>query len=146
MSSGFFATRLNLDEHLVNGESVPGEWVLLKDLVYVSRSGVSYRVPRGFITDLASIPKPVRGLLDVNDKHRRAAVLHDYLYCVQGLPRAEVDALFLEAMEAVNVQPWKRKLMWAGVRVGGWMYWNKRARENDTEGDFVPDGYFSEVD
>lgn len=139
-----FVTRLSLEEHLQGGESVPGEWVLLKNLAYIAKDGRRFVVPRGFVTDLASIPKVLRNVLDVNDKHRRAAVLHDYLYVTQQVTRAEADALFLEAMGVVGVEAPKRYIMWAAVRTGGWIYWNKRARDKDTSGDFVPDGYFSE--
>lgn len=139
-----FITRLRLEELLENGESVPGEWVLFKDLFYRSATGRIWKVPRGFITDLASIPDLAKGLIDVNDKHRRAAVLHDYLYCVQTVPRDQADALFLEAMETVGVEKWKRNLMWAAVRAGGWMYWNRRAKNADTRGDFVTAEYFSD--
>lgn len=137
-----FVTRLRLEEHVEKGESVPGEWVVLEDLVFISKDSRRFTVPRRFITDLASIPKLARGLIDVNDKHRRAAVLHDFLYCAQIVSRAEADRLFLEAMEVLGVEPWKRRVMWAAVRSGGWIYWNRRAKANDLSGDFVGPGYF----
>jgi hypothetical protein len=100
-------------------------------------------VPKGFITDLASIPKPLRGLIEVNGKHRKAAVLHDYLYCSQMLARKDADALFLEAMELLGVSTLQRNVMWLGVRAGGGLYWNKRTSPEDTIQDFVPDSYFT---
>lgn len=144
MSKGF-VSRLSLDEHVKGGKSVPGEWVLRKNLAFITANGRRFVAPRGFITDLASIPKLLRNVIDVNGKHRRAAVLHDYLYVTQQVTRAEADALFLEAMEVLEVGKPTRLVMWAAVRAGGWIYWNKRAKAADTSGDFVPDGYFTDA-
>jgi len=138
-----FLTPLILEEYMRGARSVPGEWVVFQPLIYEGSLG-QLTVPRGFITDLASIPKFMRGLLDVNDSHRRAAVLHDFLYCAQHLTRKQADDLLLEAMEAIGVQAWKRNAMYAAVRVGGWAYWNKRANERPANGkDFVGPNYFN---
>ena len=138
-----FCSPLSLDEYVQNGVSVSGEWVVDRDLIYHSKAGDWYAVPRGFITDLASIPKALRWLIDVNGKHRRAAVLHDYLYCSQITTREEADALFLEAMGMIGVDTYQRNAMWSGVRAFGWRYWNKRTSPDDAIQDYVPDSYFS---
>lgn len=116
-----FETPLDLRAYM------PGEWLLLSPLRYLSTSGRRYVVPSSFITDLASIPRLLRGVFDQNGRSRPAAVLHDYLYCARLTSRAEADGLFLEALESVGM-PWAvRRSMWAGVRMGGWIYWNKRS-------------------
>lgn len=120
-SSAEFSTPLDLRAH------VPGEWVLLADLVYRSSDGRIYRVPSRFITDLASIPRIARPAIDRNGKSRRPAVLHDWLYCLHADTRAEADALFLEALQAEGVGLIIRRAMWLAVRAGGWVYWNARA-------------------
>lgn len=104
----------------------PDEWVLLLALIYMTKGGTRYIVPRGFITDLASIPRLLRALFDINGASRKAAVLHDFLYCIQYTTRAEADALFLEALEASGVGWATRWSMYLGVRSGGWMYWHAR--------------------
>lgn len=138
-----FCSGLFLQEYILNGWSVSGEWVVERDLLYFSKAGDWYMVPKGFITDLASIPKALRGLIEVNGKHRKAAVLHDYLYCSQILAREDADALFLEAMELLGVSTVLRNAMWLGVRSFGGLYWNKRTSPEDTIQDFVPESYFS---
>lgn len=85
-------------------------------------------VPEGFLTDLASIPRAVQWLIPVNGKHRRAAILHDYLFVIQDRDRASVDRLFLDAMEADGVSWLTRRTMYAAVRAGGWMPWNANDR------------------
>lgn len=74
-------------------------------------SGVKITVPAGFVTDLASVPKLARPLFPVYGKWTKAAVLHDYLWSMQGvlgymrLTQHETNDIFLEAMEVLNV-PW----------------------------------------
>jgi len=114
----------------------PGEWVVLLALIYMAKSGVRHIVPRGFITDLASIPAFLRGLFNVNGLSREPAVLHDFLYCIQYTTRAEADALFLEALESAGVGWATRYSMYLAVRAGGWMYWGKRG-DGITQEDFA---------
>lgn len=122
----------------------PGEWVVLLALIFMATDGKRYIVPRGFITDLASIPRLLRALFDVNGESRAAAVLHDFLYCIQHTTRAEADALFLEALKSCGV-PWAtRYSMYLGVRAGGWMYWQDRD-DGITQEDFVDSEYFAEA-
>lgn len=85
-------------------------------------------VPEGFLTDLASIPRAVQWLIPVNGPHRRAAILHDYLFVIQDRDRASVDRLFVQAMESDGVGWLTRRTMYAAVRAGGWMPWNKNDR------------------
>ena len=101
----------------------PGEWQLLSPLVYTSKVGKVWIVPKGFTTDLASIPRAARILIDRNGPSRPAATLHDYLYATGAVSRAEADSLFLEALEAASVGWVTRHLMHSAVRVAGWMFY-----------------------
>ena len=87
-------------------------------------------VPKGFETDLASIPAFFRRIIPVNDTHVLAAVVHDYLYSVKGkasatktVTRKQADKAFLEAMRELKVPVWKRNVMYRAVRMGGRTYW-----------------------
>lgn len=124
-----FLTPLDLRAHR------PGEWVVLLALIYKAKDGVRHIAPRGFITDLASIPRLFRDVFNVNGLSREPAVLHDFLYCIQYTTRAEADALFLEALESVGVGWATRYSMWLAVRAGGWMYWG--SRDCITQDDFA---------
>ena len=119
----------------------PDEWVLLLALIYLAKNGKRYIAPRGFITDLASIPRLLRALFDINGQSRAPAVLHDFLYCMHYTTRAEADALFLEALEATGVGWATRWSMYLGVRSGGWIYWSKRD-DGITQEDFLDDDDF----
>jgi len=138
---GKFLTRLVLDEHEIDGKSISGEWVMRFPLIYRSSTDCQYVVHRGFIHDLASIPRILQNVFQVNDEGRAAATLHDWLYCSQKTTRAQADALFLEAMAVRGVGWLQRHTMWAAVRSAGWIYWNKR-KNGMTSEDFVGPGYF----
>jgi len=91
-------------------------------------SGRCVVVPRGFVTDFASIPRPSQVLIP-KDVGRRAAIVHDWLYATKGLKgfftRKRCDEIFLEAMEVLKV-PWAtRHAMYSAVRLGGWWVWRK---------------------
>ena len=96
----------------------PGQWVLLRPLIW--NDGVKIVVPAGFSTDLASIPRVLRWLLQQNGASRRSAVLHDFLYRSHRMTRGSADALFKKALQSDGVNPVGVWLYWAGVRVGGW--------------------------
>lgn len=113
----------------------PGEWVLLKSISYVDRNGKEFKVPQWFITDLASLPAPVRAIFNVNDETRAAAILHDFLYCSKIVCRERADKLLKEAMLSLNSSIFKANAYYVGVRAGGWHYWNKRVGLDDD--DFV---------
>lgn len=92
-------------------------WELRGPLTYESGIySVPIVVPEGFLTDLASIPFFARWVLPVNDSHRLAAVVHDYLCRHDGFDRPLADRIFLEAMAVLGVPRWKRWPMFLAVR------------------------------
>jgi len=87
-----------------------------------------YVVPKGFITDFASIPFFMKWLIDDNGKHiREAAVLHDWLYSdlcnVHGMTREKADSLFWWAMDSLGAPNWKKDMVYASVRAFGWLFY-----------------------
>lgn len=99
------------------------EWQLVKPLVYDTGQNV-ITAPEGFVTDLASIPRPFRLFFPVHGKHTRAAVIHDYLYANQIGKRRDADQIFLGAMKVLGVSWIKRRIFYAAVRIGGAIAWN----------------------
>jgi len=88
-------------------------------------------VPKGFETDLASVPWPASMLIPKSGKYNPAAVLHDYICSTQERPRAECDRIFLEAMEVVGVPLVKRRIMYRAVRMFGWISWRNHSYKNE---------------
>lgn len=107
----------------------PDIWATTAPLAWDGKPPKGYRsvgpttVPRGFTTDLASIPQALRSVLDRNGVSRRPAVLHDWLYALQPCRRSLADATLRAALIADGETPFRAWVYWAGVRAGGWRPW-----------------------
>ncbi len=118
-------------------------WRLIRTFEYVwgkLETGLHIRVPAGFVTDFASSPRFFWPIVSPWGKWGKAAILHDWLYSKKGqrvvdlrghglvsIPRRKLaDGIFLEAMEVLGVKPWRRNLMYWGVRAFGWLAWRKK--------------------
>lgn len=98
---------------------------------YRTLSGKLIDIPKGFITDLASIPKMFRNIFNTYGKnYTRAAVIHDYLYAQgykMGINRKQADEIFLEIMKERGVSIFKRQAMYRAVRLFGASHYRKGA-------------------
>ena len=84
-------------------------------------------VPKGFVTDFASVPRLFWNILPPWGKYGKAAVLHDFCYRNVICSRYRCDRLFLEAMKVLKVPFWKRQVMYWAVRCFGfWAYHKER--------------------
>lgn len=102
---------------------------ITEDVVY-DNGRVTVSVPKGYITDFASIPSLFKVIVN-NDDWRvvRPAISHDYMYethqVVGGfISRKQADDLFYEMLRVEGMGWFKAKLMWAGVRIGGFIAWD----------------------
>ena len=88
-------------------------------------------VPRGFVTDLASIPRFFWRVIPPFGLHSTPAIIHDYLYRQQpdGVSRKEADEVFLDAMQVFGVPKWRRNVMYRTVRTFGGRPWKKNAKK-----------------
>lgn len=95
-------------------------------------SGDSVRVPRGMVSDFASVPRPIWWFAAPWGTHGHAAVIHDAGYYLQLRSRPEYDRIFLEAMEVLKVGKLRRTLMYRAVRWFGGAAWSANAERNRT--------------
>lgn len=104
-------------------------WRLETDLVYevgAEGSGKVITVPKGFITDGASVPRALWALFPSWGTYSRAAVVHDMLChdLNRGTPHAlaptrkDADTIFLEAMKVCGTNWFTRTVLYVGVRIG----------------------------
>ena len=107
------------------------DWVLFRDLDYhVGDSDITITVPKGFVTDFASIPQAFWTTgLSPNGKYSKAAIVHDYLYWVQGCTRKQADNILMIAMKESGVDIATRATIYEGVRLGGDSAWQGNAAE-----------------
>jgi hypothetical protein len=85
-------------------------------------------IPKGFLTDGASVPFLFTWLIPAWGEYGQATTLHDWLcenmyiiHRINGvetrvdIDRAEVDRILYEAMRVLEVKPWRRVTIQAGV-------------------------------
>lgn len=85
--------------------------------------GRRFVVPRGFISDFASIPKIFWSLFGPTGAYTWAAILHDWFIKRLRARRPEVtareaDRYFRLACAELGVDPVTCRLLWVGVRLG----------------------------
>ncbi len=114
-------------------------WRLLEALIYKSDTLDDYiAVPKGFVTNFASVPRLPFMYLMFGGIGDEAATLHDWLYsilCPIAVSRAKADKILrgvvIECLTKDGMVRWKAMLiayaMWAGVRIGGASHWKKSA-------------------
>ncbi len=86
-------------------------------------------VPKGFVTDLATVPRLFWQALPPSGRYGPAAIIHDWLYWQQATTREIADTIFLVVMEELDVTVATRRSMWASVRIFGGPAWEQNARE-----------------
>lgn len=91
-------------------------------------------VPKGFVTDLATIPSYLWAILQKTGRYGNAAIYHDWLCWQQTCTRKEADDTFERAMKDMGVDATTRNLIWAGVRVFGGSYWDDNTAEKAAGG------------
>ena len=85
-------------------------------------------VPKGFVTDLASIPRAFWQILRPEGRHAYAAVVHDYLYWTQTRPREEADMIFRLALEDSKASRETIEALYLAVRSFGQSAWDTNAQ------------------
>jgi hypothetical protein len=81
-------------------------------------------VPRGFVSDGASVPRALWAIYPPFGQYLEAAIVHDW-YCVLGRKgESPIDYkvaadVFREAMKVCGVNRWRRFKMYWAVRLGG---------------------------
>jgi len=99
-------------------------WKLLSPLIFESEEFGEIVVPKGFLTNFASVPRiPVVYALFGNTSHS-SATLHDFLYSKDtDFTRKTADGIFIEAMRSRKQPKWRRVPMYWAVRLfGKWHY------------------------
>lgn len=120
----------------------PGILSKFSDGMYYLRAPLSWKpnspaasfppvtVPSGFVTDLASIPRPFWALMPRDGSYADAAIVHDYLYWMQTGTRLAADEIFRLAMKDLEVHPAVVEIIFRGVRSPfGESAWDKNFRQ-----------------
>lgn len=99
-------------------------WQLVQDFNIQTSIGI-ITVPKGKVTDFASVPRILWGLIPPYGRYTEASVVHDYLYSI-GYNRKQADKIFYELMLKAEVNKFKAYTMFKAVRLFGWIPYNKK--------------------
>ena len=105
----------------ISKESGLPEKKLVSDFkIYIN--GILVIVPRGFVTDLASVPWVFRLMFNPDDpRFTEAALVHDWLYAGEILKRTESDKIFYAILKAgKDVKKYEKICMFWAVYLFGW--------------------------
>lgn len=87
------------------------------------------RVPKGYLSDFASIPRPFQAIFNAVNDIAPAATAHDYAYSVELFERHIIDRMFYDALRANGVGWLRAQTLYRAVRLGGWTSWPHKPEE-----------------
>lgn len=120
-------------------------FVVTKKLYWPPKADTKYtktrlEIPKGFVTDWASVPWYARFFINETGPHGAPAVVHDYLYWEQLCTRDQADEIFNIAMKEQKVVSFWRWAINLGVACCAESAWNDNAGEReDGMARFVPE-------
>lgn len=84
-----------------------GRWLLSDDIFWPTKGYNDwYVVPSGFLTDLMSVPRPFRILLNpANPRYARASIIHDHMVKNPNIPLAVASREFRICLTVDGVHP-----------------------------------------
>jgi hypothetical protein len=85
-------------------------------------------IPKGFITDFASIPKIFRNWLSNVSGYNKCYLLHDFQYSIlsqEKHSRANSDNILRENLDWCNMNMLDRNAVYFAVRIAGGKHWKK---------------------
>jgi len=110
-------------------------WCLLEDFSFergAEGSGLIITVPKLFITDFASVPRAFWNVIPPWGKYGFAAVIHDYLYYDQTLPKKDADEILMDGMEVLGVGTVERDIIYEAVSKAGQAAWDENTKKKAT--------------
>ena len=109
------------------------QWIVWQDMNFSAQKNgdtvANIRVPRGFVTDLASTPRRFWALYPPFGKYLSAAILHDYLYWTQICDRNMADDIFYQTMKTSGVDQATQAIFLMVLKSQGELAW----QENNAE-------------
>lgn len=115
-----------------------------KDPMYILLDSISWKpkkstsilseviVPKGFVTDFASVPRVFWSLFRPDGNYAYAAVLHDYLYWHQDRPRSSADEIFRAVMEDLKISDFQSTTLFHAVDLFGGAAWESNRQLKST--------------
>jgi len=123
------------------------KWELMENWYFTLHGDVQIVINKGFIFDGASIPRPLWAFLSPVGLLLIPGLIHDYGYkydqlwqvdkygtittCFETSKRKLWDDLFRSVGKQVNGFSFIDSIAWTGLRLGGFLAWNKHRKINE---------------
>ncbi len=122
------------DAYFTDVDGSFGDFMLVRDLIYLDWDGKKWVTPQYFVSDLSSIPFFLRFAVPKTGLGK-APILHDYLYRTPKpyVSRKHADYLFYIGAVDEGMSKWKAKSLYYGLRSGGWLSWRKSRKGSKKE-------------
>lgn len=112
---------MRLQKVYIDGKSTRFE--LVEDYCFRHISGDLIRIPAGYRSDFASVPRVLWWFIPPHGFSAEASVIHDYLYDNQIGSRLDADLKFYRDLFLV-VPRWQSFVMFASVRAFAQKWWD----------------------
>jgi hypothetical protein len=89
-------------------------WKILSEFSYIRTNGDIIKVPVGFETDMASIPRIFWAIFPPTGEYSKAAVIHDYVLD-SGMEFQDANNLMKECMNCSGVHPVTKRAIYLAV-------------------------------
>jgi hypothetical protein len=103
------------------------QWIVLENLDFIiqldDKSAATMRVPKGFVTDLASTPREIWSLYPPFGKYLTASILHDYLYWRRTCTRKQADKILYQTMRDAGVDQETQSRFYVALELAGDKAW-----------------------
>lgn len=111
-------------------------FILFDDIHFTGTLIGDVTVPKGFHSDGCTVPRAFWSIIGhpIDIDYMKEAVLHDWLYYMQPCTRAMADNILYDEMRKSGRVGWfRRRLIYRGLRLGGWVAWNNHAKRIKAE-------------
>jgi hypothetical protein len=121
-----------LEQRLELSRFVEPMWFLLKPIRWRPKPEQAkdfpvVTAPRGFVTDLTSIPRVFWTLLPRDGIYTYPAIIHDYLYWTQNHPREIADMIIKLGMEDLKINAVTTGAVYQALNIFGGTAWSRNA-------------------
>jgi hypothetical protein len=133
-----FLTPLILEE-----DPEPDTWIVWEALVWEDKTFGRIVVPKGFRTDLASVPRLFRDIpsLDPNGISRKSALGHDWLYAWRGIGKDNADEFLKQSLLSVGAPVLVADVFYLAVHQWGQEPWDSDAGALESRDFDTPEHY-----
>jgi len=109
-------TKVIIDDPIIAAHPTrKNNWIVMKDF-HFNRYAIDIVIPRGFVTDLASIPRFLWWVIAPFELSITAPIVHDWCYRKALCSKGAADQIFHWNMIDEKVAVWRRNIAYYGVK------------------------------